>query len=114
MEVRLGTSAQSAERDGHHQDRPGRARTKAPGPLAVDGETLEVDEVLVATGRVPNIEPLPSGDRPGWLHLIGDVSGEPALTHWGKYRARLLGARLRQRRWAVRSPTSRATCRCRR
>ncbi len=94
VEVRLGASVQSAQRDGHHEDRLGRLHG-GPVRLAVDGETLEVDEVLVATGRVPNTEPLPSGDRPDWLHLVGDVSGEPALTHWGKYRARLLGARLR-------------------
>ena len=71
------------------------AKPTKPGRFAPNHQASSVDEVLVATGRLPNTEALPEGERPEWLHLVGDVSGEPALTHWGKYRARLLGARLR-------------------
>ncbi len=94
VEVRLDTSVRTAERPGRHEDRLGRPHG-GPVRLTLGEGTLVVDEVLAASGRVPNTEPLPDGDRPDWLHLVGDVSGEPALTHWGKYRARLLGARLR-------------------
>lgn len=31
---------------------------------------------------------------PEWLVFVGDASGEAALTHWGKHRARVLGAQL--------------------
>lgn len=94
VDVRLATTVRAAERPGRHDDRLGRPHG-GPVQLTLDGDTLVVDEVLAASGRVPNTDPLPDGDRPDWLHLVGDVSGEPALTHWGKYRARLLGARLR-------------------
>ncbi len=99
VDVRLGASVTDAVRPGPGDDRLGRPHG---GPVRLrlaretpGGEPLEFDEVLVATGRLPNTEALPEGERPEWLHLVGDVSGEPALTHWGKYRARLLGARLR-------------------
>lgn len=93
VELRLGESVDAAERPGPGNDDLGRPHG-GPVRLSVAGETLEFDEVLVAAGRLPNTAALPPGDRPDWLHLVGDVSGEPALTHWGKYRARLLGARL--------------------
>ena len=35
-----------------------------------------------------------AGRLPAWLHAVGDASGEAPLTHWGKYRARVLGAEL--------------------
>ena len=94
VELRLGETVESADRPGPGNDRLGRPHG-GPVRLRVAGESLEFDELLVAAGRVPNTDVLPPGERPGWLHLVGDVSGEPALTHWGKYRARLLGARLR-------------------
>lgn len=73
-----------------------------------DGErTLRADEVLVATGRRPRLEDVgldtvglspaavTGGELPEWLRAVGDASGEAPLTHWGKYRARVLGAALR-------------------
>lgn len=68
---------------------------------------LEVDELLVATGRTPRLEDVgldavgltptdvTSGRTPSWLFAVGDASGEAPLTHWGKYRARVLGDRIR-------------------
>lgn len=74
--------------------------------LVTDDGDLTADELLVATGRRPRVEDVgldavgltaddvTEGRLPGWLHVVGDASGDAPLTHWGKYRARLLGARL--------------------
>ena len=68
---------------------------------------MDVDEVLVATGRAARLgdlgldavgltpENILDHDLPDWLHAVGDASGDVPLTHWGKYRARVLGARIR-------------------
>ncbi|MDR5701818.1 dihydrolipoyl dehydrogenase family protein [Agromyces aerolatus] len=81
-----------------------------------DGETIEADEVLVATGRTPRtrdlgletvgLEPgewievddtlLVTGTRAGdgdgdWLYAVGDVTRRALLTHQGKYQARAAG-----------------------
>ncbi|WP_173024344.1 dihydrolipoyl dehydrogenase family protein [Microbacterium oryzae] len=74
-----------------------------------DGEPLRVDEVLVATGRVPRTEDLgleTVGLEPGewiavddtlrvagsdWLYAAGDVTHRALLTHQGKYQARAAG-----------------------
>ncbi|MFC7490175.1 MULTISPECIES: dihydrolipoyl dehydrogenase family protein [unclassified Knoellia] len=81
-----------------------------------DGEIVEADEVLVATGRTPNTRDvglesvgLAPGDwltvdeglsvvdasgQPvgeGWLYAAGDVNHRVLLTHHGKYQARALG-----------------------
>ncbi|APE37254.1 pyridine nucleotide-disulfide oxidoreductase [Nocardia mangyaensis] len=82
------------------------------GPVTVvfDGGELEVDELVVATGRAPSTEHLgldtvglPAGyvevdDQltvravPGeWLYAVGDVNHRAALTHMGKYQARVCG-----------------------
>lgn len=112
IHVRFGTSATAVE------------RTSA-GAVTMsldDGETLEADEVLVATGRRPRTEGLgleTVGLKPGdtlttddtlavtnvntreddqvWLYAAGDVNGRAPLTHHGKYQARLLGDRLAAR-----------------
>lgn len=82
------------------------------GPVTVvldDGE-LEVDELVVATGRAPATDGLgldTVGLRPGyvevddhltargvpgdWLYAVGDVNHRAALTHMGKYQARVCG-----------------------
>ncbi|PRZ42438.1 dihydrolipoamide dehydrogenase [Antricoccus suffuscus] len=81
-----------------------------------DGTTLEADELLVATGRIPHTQDLglasvgldngdwlpvddtlrvvdgsgaPVGD--GWLYAVGDVNHRVLLTHQGKYQARAAG-----------------------
>ncbi len=102
VEVRLGSGVTAAERPGAISDGLGRLHG-GPVRLRLGDGWEEFDEVLVAAGRLLNVEALPPGLRPDgdgsgrlpdWLHLVGDVSGEPALTHWGKYRARQLGRRL--------------------
>jgi pyruvate/2-oxoglutarate dehydrogenase complex dihydrolipoamide dehydrogenase (E3) component len=80
--------------------------------LQVGDETLVVDELLVATGRRPNVDDLglesvglsadgslkvdDSGLVVGvegeWLYAAGDVTGRAPLTHQGKYDARIVGA----------------------
>ncbi len=80
--------------------------------LDVDGETLHVDEVVVATGRKPatadlgldavGVQPnahgyLDTDDHLGvggsdWLYAVGDANGRALLTHMGKYQGRICGA----------------------
>lgn len=100
VEVRLGVNVTEARRPGALSDELGRLHG-GPVFLTIDHEVREFDEVLVAAGRTLNTDALPDGytaeSRPDWLHLVGDVSGEPQLTHWGKYRARVLGNRLKAR-----------------
>jgi pyruvate/2-oxoglutarate dehydrogenase complex dihydrolipoamide dehydrogenase (E3) component len=81
------------------------------GAVAVTfgGQTITVDEIVVAAGRVPS-----SGDlgletvglpgtgfitvddhltaRDDWLYVVGDLNGRALLTHMGKYQARICGA----------------------
>lgn len=77
--------------------------------LTVGGETITVDEILVAAGRRPasadlglSAVGLDEGkyievdDRlqvPGheWLYAAGDINGRAPLTHMGKYQARVAG-----------------------
>ncbi|MCW2777906.1 MAG: Dihydrolipoyl dehydrogenase [Frankiales bacterium] len=99
IEVRLGAGLERVERDGDGSVR-----------LTVDGEVLEADEVLVATGRRPRTEGiglaglgLPegyletddslrvTGVEGGWLYAAGDCTGRALLTHQGKYQARVCG-----------------------
>jgi dihydrolipoamide dehydrogenase len=93
--VRSGVEVTGAER---HDDRV---------VLDLGGETLEVDEVLVAAGRRPATDGLgldvldltdddlhgrtSGGNLPDWLHTVGDVNAEAPLTHWGKHQARHVG-----------------------
>ncbi|MFD6890722.1 dihydrolipoyl dehydrogenase family protein [Streptomyces sp. NPDC059957] len=99
--VRTGVAVESVVRDG------------STGPVAVvleGGETLEGDELLVATGRSPRTEDIgldTVGLTPGgwiavddscrvpgidWLYAVGDVNHRALLTHQGKYQARIAGA----------------------
>lgn len=94
VDVRLHVAVRGGTRTGTTTEALGRLHG---GPVQLqldDGGDLEADEVLVAAGREPATDALPEGDRPHWLHVVGDAADEPKLTHWGKYRARLLGARL--------------------
>lgn len=91
-----------------------RIQRRSPGsPVQIwfNDEDLEADEILVATGRVPNTKDigletvsLPPGDwldvddtcrvknvPAGWLYAAGDVNHRALLTHMGKYQARACG-----------------------
>ncbi|MFI5860141.1 dihydrolipoyl dehydrogenase family protein [Streptomyces sp. NPDC051546] len=99
--VRTGVSVRSVERDGP---------TGPVGVVLEGGETLEGDELLVATGRTPRTEDIgldTVGLAPGgwiavddscrvpgidWLYAVGDVNHRALLTHQGKYQARIAGS----------------------
>ncbi|MCY0921076.1 NAD(P)/FAD-dependent oxidoreductase [Streptomyces sp. H27-G5] len=104
--VRTGVTVEAVVRDG------------PTGPVTVvleGGETLEGDELLIATGRAPRTEDigldtvgLTPGDWiavddgcrvPGhdWLYAVGDVNHRALLTHQGKYQARIAGAAIAAR-----------------
>ena len=99
---------------------------------------LEADEVLLAIGRVPRLDDIgltsvdlsaddvTGGRLPEWLYAVGDATGGPPLTHWGKHQARVVGARIaaaaagevalrarprarRCRRWSSATPRSPAS-----
>ncbi|MFI7492723.1 dihydrolipoyl dehydrogenase family protein [Micromonospora echinaurantiaca] len=104
--VSLGAEAASVTRDGD-------------GTVHItltDGERVDADELLVATGRTPNTQDIGLdriGLKPGawltvddtlrvvdtdgavigdgWLYAAGDVNRRSLLTHQGKYQARAVG-----------------------
>lgn len=99
--VRTGVAVESVVRDG------------STGPVTVvleGGETLEGDELLMATGRAPRTADIgldTVGLAPGgwiavddscrvpgidWLYAVGDVNHRALLTHQGKYQARIAGS----------------------
>lgn len=103
VDVRIGVSVTELHRPG------GR------GPVSVildDGDKIEVDEILFATGRSPNTTDIgldTVGLMPGawidvddtclargvggeWLYALGDANHRALLTHQGKYQARIAGA----------------------
>ncbi|WP_096305099.1 NAD(P)/FAD-dependent oxidoreductase [Jatrophihabitans sp. GAS493] len=89
---------------------------------SIAGQTIEVDEVVVAAGRRPSSDDLglasvgleeavranrgfveaddhlavlgltAAADEAPWLYVVGDLSGRALLTHMGKYQARIAGA----------------------
>ncbi|MBT2388446.1 NAD(P)/FAD-dependent oxidoreductase [Streptomyces sp. ISL-1] len=100
-QIRLNTSVTSVE------------RSDGAGPVTLvldDGERIEADEVLIATGRAPRTDDIgleTVGLEPGswlsvddscrvegidWLYAVGDVNHRALLTHQGKYQARIAGA----------------------
>uniref|UniRef100_A0AAU2JXV4 NAD(P)/FAD-dependent oxidoreductase n=1 Tax=Streptomyces sp. NBC_00049 TaxID=2903617 RepID=A0AAU2JXV4_9ACTN len=104
--VRTGVAVEAVVRDG------------STGPVSVvleGGETLEGDELLMATGRSPRTDDIgldTIGLQPGewigvdescrvpghdWLYAVGDVNHRALLTHQGKYQARIAGAAIAAR-----------------
>ncbi|MFB8026903.1 dihydrolipoyl dehydrogenase family protein [Streptomyces sp. NPDC056465] len=106
VRILTGVSATAVRRAGHD------------GPVTVEvdnGEQLETDEILFATGRAPRTDDLgldTVGLEPGswlsvddsclvegsdWLYAVGDVNHRALLTHQGKYQARIAGAAIAAR-----------------
>src|SRR5690606_4892378 len=102
VDLRFTTAVESVERDSD-----GTVRMSLN-----DGRTLDADELLVATGRVPRtadlgldtvaLEPgswvasdttglVATADGDSWLYAVGDVNHRVLLTHMGKYQARACG-----------------------
>lgn len=125
VSVRTHTSVTQVERDG------------GTGPVTAvldNGERIEADEILFATGRAPRTDDLGMetvGRKPGdwievddscrakgsdWLYAVGDVNHRALLTHQGKYQARIAGAAIAARaqhvplletdRWGAHSATA--------
>ena len=108
--VRTGVSVDSVSRPGVEDTGTGLAHG-GPATLVVGGETLEVDEIVVAAGRTPVSADIGldtvgvdiSGSHGfvsaddhlevlgGWLYAVGDICGRALLTHMGKYQARIAG-----------------------
>lgn len=103
VDVRLGVSVRAL------------SRPDLEGPVRLtldDGNDLEVDAVLFATGRVPLTDDIGlesigltpgswlevddtcrvTAVEDGWLYAAGDVNHRALLTHQGKYQARIAGA----------------------
>ncbi|MER5896046.1 NAD(P)/FAD-dependent oxidoreductase [Streptomyces sp. NPDC001876] len=106
VRILTGVSATAARRAGKD------------GPVTVEldnGEQLETDEILFATGRAPRTDDLgldTVGLKAGswlavddsclvegsdWLYAVGDVNHRALLTHQGKYQARIAGAAIAAR-----------------
>ncbi|BDB45125.1 MULTISPECIES: dihydrolipoyl dehydrogenase family protein [Mycobacterium] len=122
MEPFVGELIEKGLRDAGVDVRKGVSVTKLsrPGPVLAeldDGSTLEVDEILFATGRAPSTDDIgleTVGLEPGswldvddtcrvravgegWLYAAGDVNHRALLTHQGKYQARIAGAAIAAR-----------------
>ena len=105
VEIRFGASVSSASRPDLRDTGLGRIHG-GPVSLSLGDDELEVDELLLATGRRPALdavgleavglsaEDVLEGRLPSWLHSVGDASGAAMLTHTGKHDARVLGSRL--------------------
>ncbi len=99
IDVRVGASVSAVHRDGGVQ------------VTLADGSTIEADEVLVATGRTPNVRGIGLGtiglDETGHpaistdermrvvgaegLWAIGDITGRGAFTHMSMYESAIAG-----------------------
>ncbi len=103
--VHLNTEVSAVRRDAPAATGLGRVHGGVV-TLATGAGDLEADEILLSIGRRPRVDDLgldsvgltgddvTGGRLPPWLHAVGDASGGPPLTHWGKHQARVVGARI--------------------
>ena len=108
IDVRVGVEVTACQRDDVRDTGLGKLHGGRVVVSTVGGE-ITADEILVAVGRRPRLDDIGlqtvgldarkarAGDVPSWLVLVGDASGEAPLTHWGKYRARVLGEQIAAR-----------------
>jgi pyruvate/2-oxoglutarate dehydrogenase complex dihydrolipoamide dehydrogenase (E3) component len=108
VDVRVGVAVTGCRRDDAKDTGLGRVHGGTVVVSTVSGD-ITGDEILVAVGRRPRFGDIGldavgldankarAGDVPSWLVLVGDSSGEAPLTHWGKYRARVLGEQIAAR-----------------
>ena len=107
VRVEFGADLQSVHRPEVADTGIGRVHG-GPVTVAVSGEEIVADEILVAAGRAPADRPRPRIHRAGnrgyvevddhltvpefdWLYAVGDITHRAALTHMGKYQARVCG-----------------------
>lgn len=109
--VHLGTRVGKVERERVNDAGEGLVHGGEATVTLSNGETVVVDEIVVAAGRTPNSADLGldavgvSANEHGfvdvddhlqvpgtdWLYAIGDLCGRALLTHMGKYQGRLVG-----------------------
>jgi pyruvate/2-oxoglutarate dehydrogenase complex dihydrolipoamide dehydrogenase (E3) component len=110
--VLLGTEIDAVERPDGRDTGVGHIHG-GPATITAGGDTLAVDEIVVAAGRSPGSVDL-GLDRIGvdvseshgfvttddhmavrgggdWLYAVGDINGRALLTHMGKYQGRIAG-----------------------
>jgi dihydrolipoamide dehydrogenase len=112
VRVLVGTELESVDRPAVQDTGVGRTHG-GPATVTAGGSSFEVDEIVVAAGRIPasagiGLERIGldvSGSHGflqaddhmtvvgggGWLYAVGDVCGRALLTHMGKYQARIAG-----------------------
>jgi pyruvate/2-oxoglutarate dehydrogenase complex dihydrolipoamide dehydrogenase (E3) component len=113
MGIRVLTSANTTRISRAGTDGPVTAEVHVDDAI----ETIEADEVLVATGRRPLTDDIGldtiglvpgewlevddqlrvNGVAGGWLYAVGDVNNRSLLTHTGKYQGRIAGAHINGR-----------------
>ena len=103
--VHLGTEVSDVRREAPEATGIGKVHGGTV-TLATSAGELVADELLLSIGRTPRLDDLgldsvgltaddvKAGRLPEWLHAVGDASGGPPLTHWGKHQARVVGARI--------------------
>ncbi len=103
--VHLGTEVSDVRREAPEDTGIGKVHGGAVTLTTSAGE-LVADELLLSIGRTPRLDDVglssvgltaddvKAGRLPEWLHAVGDASGGPPLTHWGKHQARVVGARI--------------------
>ena len=111
VDLHLGTRVTGVVRDRVDDAGEGLVHGGEATVILSDGQTVVVDEVVVAAGRTPNssglgldvvgVTPDEQGylrvddhlQVPGldWLYAVGDLCGRALLTHMGKYQARVVG-----------------------
>ena len=104
IDVRFFTEATQVQRPDGMDQGLGKVKGGTVSIRTSEGETLQADEVLLATGRRPalesiNLESIGLSPQdvleqrtPGWLHALGDAGGKHQLTHMGKYQAKQFAA----------------------
>ncbi|WP_241386834.1 dihydrolipoyl dehydrogenase family protein [Rhodococcus sp. CH91] len=110
VEVRYRTEIRSVQRPDVQDTGVGCIHGGPAGVTLSDGDVVEVDELVVAAGRRPAVDGLGldsvglsdgkvtvgddltvAGTDGQWLYAVGDLTGRTALTHMGKYQARVCG-----------------------
>ena len=103
--VHLGTEVSDVRRESPEATGIGKVHGGTVTLTTSAGEIV-ADELLLSIGRTPRLDDLgldsvgltaddvKAGRLPEWLHAVGDASGGPPLTHWGKHQARVVGARI--------------------
>jgi dihydrolipoamide dehydrogenase len=103
--VLLGAEVSDVRRDAPAATGTGKVHG-GPVTLTTSAGEVVADELLLSIGRSPRLDDLgletidltpddvTNGKLPEWLHVVGDASGGPRLTHWGKHQARVVGARI--------------------